>query len=159
MYLSFIHYSVNLRIFSKKQLKKINEEDKIRLSPVIIIPIWQEDIGQLLSYIFGGCIINHHALERRKRGIAMERPVISDFQFGFCGELKQLSYWGKHCVVKLWKSVFAKFHHKTTILFKCIANIFASRERWTWRACTRLQVQVGEIKNWNLSLCLDSHGS
>ena len=118
-----------------------------------IIPIGPEGIGQLLSYICGGYIINRQAFERRKRGIAMGRPVISDFLFGFCGELKQLSYWAKHCVVKLWKSVTAKFHNKT-ILFKCTANIFASWEPWT---CTGLQVQVGEIKNWNLCLCLDSH--
>ena len=59
-----------------------------------IIPIGPEGIGQLLSYICGGYIINRHAFERRKRGLAMGRPVnvISDFLFGFCGELKQLSY-------------------------------------------------------------------
>lgn len=67
----------------------------------MMIPIGPEDIGKLLSYICGGCTINHQAFVRRRREIAMERPFRGEFHFGFCGELKQLSKCTKDCVVKL----------------------------------------------------------
>ena len=67
----------------------------------MMIPIGPEDIGKLLSYICGGCIINHEAFVQRRSEIAMERPFRGEFHFGLCGELKQLSKCAKDCVVKL----------------------------------------------------------
>ena len=120
----------------------------------MMIPIGPEDIGKLLSYICGGCIINHEAFVHRRSEIAMERPFRGEFHFGLCGELKQLSKCAKDCVVKLWRNFIANLHYKTTAFFKCMANIFAS---WEPCFCTRFQVQVGEINNWNLGLCIGSH--